>query len=235
MIQMRRVTVIPDFMQMRFRSPQAAAAAADWWLSGGISAANAIAVYQPKGADDLADSYINLANPGTYNAAPGVAPTWASGTGWTFNGTTQYLTTGLLPNCGVWSMLIRYADLSGVNKTILGSYDSAPPTTMLFQTQGGIMRTFASDSTGFYADNVPQLLTGVYGVSAKTPYRDGSAESNIVSGGTTVSVEALYIGALNLNGSPAQYAPVKIQAFAIYDATLTAPQVAAVSTAMSLL
>jgi len=50
MIQMRRVTVIPDFMQMRFRSPQAAAAAAvSWWLSGGISAANAIGVYAYRG------------------------------------------------------------------------------------------------------------------------------------------------------------------------------------------
>jgi len=39
MIPIRRITVIPAIMQMRFLSPQAAAAAAaDWWLSGGISA-----------------------------------------------------------------------------------------------------------------------------------------------------------------------------------------------------
>ena len=30
--------------------------------------------YQPKGAASLAASYFNLANPGTYNAAPGTAP-----------------------------------------------------------------------------------------------------------------------------------------------------------------
>jgi len=47
MIQMRRVTVIPAIMQMRFRSPQAAAVS--WWLSGGISAANAIGVYAYRG------------------------------------------------------------------------------------------------------------------------------------------------------------------------------------------
>ena len=62
---------------------------APWYLAGGISAANCLAAYQPKGAASLAASYSNLANPGTYNAAPGVAPTFDASTGWTFNGSTQ--------------------------------------------------------------------------------------------------------------------------------------------------
>ena len=58
-----------------------AGAAAQWWLSGGVSAANCVAAYQPIGATSLAASYTNLANPGTYTAAPGVAPTFDAATG----------------------------------------------------------------------------------------------------------------------------------------------------------
>jgi hypothetical protein len=90
--------------QRPFSSPfdrRAAAAAVPWWLAGGVAAANAIAVYQPKGAADLAASYVNLANPGTYDAAPGTAPTFDAATGWTFNGSTQYLTTGVT-NGAAW-------------------------------------------------------------------------------------------------------------------------------------
>lgn len=55
-------------------------AAAPWYLAGG--APTPIAVYQPKGAASLAASYVNLANPGTYDAAADVpgygAPTWTT-------------------------------------------------------------------------------------------------------------------------------------------------------------
>src|SRR5574338_141498 len=60
----------------------AQAATAPWWLSGGVSPPDVVAAYQPKGAANLAESYINLANPGTYNASPAVSPGWSSLTGW---------------------------------------------------------------------------------------------------------------------------------------------------------
>ena len=82
---------------------------ANWWEAGG--ATGAVAVYQPIGAASLAASYVNLANPGTYDAAPGVAPTWASA-GWTSNG-TEYLgygsvsTTQFVRNSGIFSIFSR--------------------------------------------------------------------------------------------------------------------------------
>lgn len=45
------------------------------------SGATCVAAYDAIGAASLADSYVNEANPGTFDAAPGVAPTWAYGTG----------------------------------------------------------------------------------------------------------------------------------------------------------
>ena len=68
--------------------PRGGAAAASWWEVAGKTC---VAAYQPKGAASYAASLVNLAQPGTYNATEGVAPTWAAGTGWTFNGTTQHL------------------------------------------------------------------------------------------------------------------------------------------------
>ena len=62
----------------RYIMPRSAAAAAGWWVVVGKTC---IAAYQPKGAASLAASYVNLQQPGTYDAAPGVAPTWAAGGG----------------------------------------------------------------------------------------------------------------------------------------------------------
>ena len=87
-----------------------AAAAVPWWLTGGISAANCIAAYQPKGAADYAASKVNLAKPGTYDAADGTAyPTWSAAAGW-IAATTGYLTTGITVSTNTsWSFIARYA------------------------------------------------------------------------------------------------------------------------------
>ncbi len=54
-----------------FQSRVTSAAASTWWDNNG-AISGCVAAYQPKGAADLAASYVNLANSGTYNAAPGV-------------------------------------------------------------------------------------------------------------------------------------------------------------------
>ena len=62
-----------------------AEAVADWWLSGGIAAANCIVAYQPKGAADYATSKVNLANPGTLNLTdPTNYPAWSASNGWDY-------------------------------------------------------------------------------------------------------------------------------------------------------
>jgi hypothetical protein len=96
------------------------AALVPWYLAGGIPAANCVAAYAAIGAGSQALSYVNLANPGTYDlTAPVAAPTWDAGTGWKFNGTTQYLATGITPAAG-WSWMVRYTVGAADNKCILG-------------------------------------------------------------------------------------------------------------------
>lgn len=60
-----------------------------WWLAGGVSAANVIAVYSPVTANNFNDSLINLSSPGINNATSVNNPTHANGTGWSFSGSSN--------------------------------------------------------------------------------------------------------------------------------------------------
>lgn len=202
-------------------------AAAQWWLSGGVSAANAIAVYQPKGAASLAASYTNLANPGTYTAAPGVAPTFDAATGWTFNGSSQYLTTGVNPS-GSWSMLLRMANapaatryIAGVSATNQAFFFLNVATAVLFYNNtaatGGINKTGAPGAD----------VLAIAGVNA---YRNGSVVSGTMPG-TAQATAAVEIGRV----AGTNFYSGDILAFALYDTTLSAAQVAAISAAMAAL
>lgn len=195
-----------------------------------------MAAYQPVGATSLAASYVNKQNPGTYDAAPGTAPTFAPATGWTFNGTTHYLTTGITPaNNGTWTFLARWSGTSGDNRTLLGYYN-AGGGAMLISSMSTTVSTYSgADFPAGIASNSPQLTAGVYGFAGKTPYRNGTAESTAIPAGTG-SAATILLGALNLNGSSViQRFVGDIQAIAIYSATLTAGEVATVSAAMAAL
>ena len=62
-----------------------------------------------EGRSYLCCGLVNLVTPSTYDAAPGVAPTWNTATGWTFDA-TAYLTTGVVPAQATWSMLVQFAN-----------------------------------------------------------------------------------------------------------------------------
>lgn len=209
----------------------AAAAALPWWLAGG--APTPVAVYQPKGAASLAASYVNLANPGTYDAAPGTAPTFDAATGWTFNGTNQYLTTGVVPNGGAYTCVVRFSDSSG-NNAFFGTQSSSTTIFAIFRnTANGLYYNNGGASTAKH----PVINQGVVAVAgSNTGYRNGVAESGTVNQAWSGTLtHALYIGARNNAGTTDQYFNGKIQAIVIYNMTLTAPQVAAVSAAMAAL
>jgi hypothetical protein len=210
-------------------------AAASWWLSGGISSVNAIGVYQPIGAASLAASYTNLANPGTYDAAPGVAPTWASGTGWEFTAaSSQYLTTGIVvPDTQTWSLLVRFSDRT-TNGYLLGSTGTSG-STWLFGVQGnnGSNRRSYGNGASVTGASGSAITGGVLGFAGRQGYYNGSPDGDEIGTTYTHASLANFIGARNLNGSPNTYQTVTIQAVAIYDTTLTGAQVLAVSNAMA--
>lgn len=203
----------------------AGAAAAQWWLSGGVSAANCVAAYQPIGAASLAASYTNLANPGTYTAAPGVAPTFDAATGWTFNGSTQYLNTGITYEA-TWSILVRFSD--GTTSGTVRLFDVGTDKLSVIP---GFSAASAYWNVGATANTrTPAMYSGVLGAAGNQPYRDGSADGATFTG--TITSGSLRIAARN---DTTRFFSGKIQAIAIYNTTLSAAQVAAISAAMAAL
>jgi hypothetical protein len=198
-----------------------------WWLAGGIHPSQVVAAYQPKGAVDLAASYVNLANPGTYDATPIVAPTLDSN-GWVFSGGTQCLDTGIIPG-REWSMVIR---LTGADAGILcGSLS------------GGDTRFFLGNNASGYRQyaNGPLLVvsgvvsTGIMAICGANVYLNGSLDGTIDTG-SLVSTRPIYIGAANNLGTV--LAPIgsgTINGFAAFNFSLTDAQIAALSAAMAAL
>lgn len=103
----RRVLTLDSSILISRRAVAAGAPPANWWPVAGKTTA---AAYRAKGVASYAASLTNLANPGTNDATEGVAPSWAGATGWTFNGSTQHLLTGLSPTSdATWSALVRFS------------------------------------------------------------------------------------------------------------------------------
>lgn len=198
--------------------------AADWWA---VTGKTCVAAYQPIGAASLAASYTNLANPGTNNAAPGTAPTWASATGWMFNGSTQYLISVTVG--AAYTSIIRFAAATA-NKVLYGV--SGSTTRHYFQTSNGQGTYLYGTSSAPLGANT--FLSGVVALAANTGYQNGSAVGTVAGTFTGTSIP-IYIGALNNGNSPTAHNACTVQAVAIYSDTLSGTEVAAVSAAMAAL
>lgn len=241
-IRTARHMVIPDFMQVRVRAP-ASAAIIPWWLSGGVTAANCLAAYTAKGAASLAASYDNNAAPGngladgTYDAGPGVAPTFDAATGWTFNGSSQYLTTGITPAV-TWSALCQFSDATGTGfHSIFGYFDNGAAAFLIQPARAaGNVIYYNGRSSSNYVIQAPALTAGNLGIAGKQGYRNGVADGGVIPTTAPGAFGAIFLGCVSNVGTPA-FANVafKMRAFAIYNTTLTAPQVAAITTAMNAL
>ena len=216
------------------------AAAVSWWLSGGIVAANCLAAYTPKGAASLAASYDNNAAPGnglpdgTYDAAPGTAPTLVAG-GWSFVAASlQYLTTGVVPATG-YSAIIQFSGAAFVsNKFLMGSYGGATSSQLLGWYTSGFNR-FAYQNGGVLFGSA-FAAAGNIAVSGTAAYLNGLAEAGAMGAWAGANTFGNYIGAYNNAGvGPLGYITATVAAAAIYNTILTAPQVLAVATAMAAL
>jgi hypothetical protein len=190
-------------------------------------------VYQPKGAASLAASYVNLANPGTYDAALGAAPSFDEATGWTFNGIDQYLTTGVVPASG-WSMIARVSGAGG--GTIFGQRSIAVGSTshqIVPNATGNIVAYRNGGSID--VTKSPGLTSGILAMAGNAAYRNGINENITLQAFGGETPLAMFLGARNNQNVVHAFFSGSIAAFAIYNTTLSAAQVAAISAAMALL
>lgn len=204
-----------------------------WYLSGGIDASNCIGAYQAKGAADLAASYVNLANPGTYNLTAGGTTVWDTDTGWTFDTGANYLKTGITAaGDGTWTAIVRFTTTTVKNASyVFGSSNSA--VTRVFS----IMTTTAN--TSYYNTNSVSSGTARSGVLCITngkAYVNGSDLGiTLAEGSGTALPSDTYIGTLRYGTGTYGSFTGDIQAIAFYNTGLTTTQIGLLSTAMAAL
>ena len=213
------------------------AALTPWYLAGGVTPANCIAVYDPWGAKNTSKARENVVNPGTYDAADGVAPAWAKGTGWTFNGTTQYLRCNGLnaPNTNAWTYICWYKNITGLTGVVLGATDSSTFSFTYLSpnwnaTTGG---RWSNDTTSAGAlDATPATTEGVIAMAGGTGYLNGVSKGSLGAAGGNNGWE-IYIGARNSQGiTPANFLNGTVCRVAIYNTVLTGDQVKAITRAI---
>ncbi len=154
-----------------------------------------VAWYQPKGAASLAASYVNLANPGTYDAAPVAgAPAFDALIGWTFDGTNP-LDTGITPVSG---NAMQWRFRNATQDTYIGYYkvgarfDIAPNRSSNDVAYG----------SGGQRGVAPRLRYGTVGVAAQQGYRNGVADGAAIAAWTAAASGTVWVGGLSGLGAP---------------------------------
>lgn len=192
-----------------------------------VTGKTCVLAYQPYHAASYAASLSNLAQPGTYDAFAGNAPSWDAATGWTGNGTNQYLRTGFTPTAQ-GTVLVWMSGTYNSNGVPVGS-DTLTGTAAVV----GFIPRWSSNKVVYW--NGGTLTGGTSAipcgnhtlVSAGTAaYCDGVLETGSISAwnGTT---RELWICALN-NGAGTLWFSGNVLAVAYWDDVLSSSEVAAV-------
>lgn len=208
-----------------------ARAATPWYLAGGLlSAAQVVASYQAIGAASAAASYVNLANPGTYDLTTDAAPTFDTADGWTGNGTSQYLDTGFVPNANT-CILIRFSNVANTGR--LYGEENVPGAAVYCRPDTG-SSTAAIFRGGGASTKSPAMTAGVVGSLLARAYRNGTYD------GATGAWTATALQSISLfcrhNGMAdySQFLAGKIQAVVIFNGNgLSDAQLDAIAAALN--
>lgn len=199
----------------------------DWWTA----ASQLLVIRQvldAKNAASYAASLLDLSAAGN-DAATGVQPAWANGTGWTFNGSTQYINTGLTPADGE-TFAIRFSAILSTAGHIAGSVGDAA----LNVHQGATYSQTANQMTyanGGYLSTQPFITSGVVILTRGRCYVNGQKLGKFSAWNGT-NPYALLIGCSNKRGTPANFAQVTVELFLLGTGGLDEQQVAALTAAM---
>jgi len=150
-----------------------------------------VAAYQPIAAPGPLLARYNQAHGGDnrYKATDGTAPTWRGAMGWTFDGATQYLASGVVPSVG-WSALGMVSGTSGT-AFIVGSFNGGST-----RYGSGIATSNAySYGSGVTASAIT-VVTGARCLAPPSGYTYGRFDAN-VTGTWSGTAAQLYIGARN--------------------------------------
>lgn len=213
--------------------------AAFWWdpNDDGLCVWSA---YQPKGVANFAASLVDLTGNGNNAGDPGGAstPPWDAVNGWKFDGLADYLTTTFLPqNDQTQTMIIQFTNASLAQTTYLaGSRATVASVDRFYLTNSfPTLGNSVLYGNGGLTQTLPSMTAGNLCVAGNQGYRNGAVDGGAIGAYGIAPMFVVYIGQLNLGGIPSIGKAYYCQAFALYDCTLTAPQVAAVAAAMTAL
>lgn len=211
-----------------------------WWLAGSIDPIRVAGAWQAVGASTIANSYINLNDPGTDDlATSGPAPSFNTLTGWTFNGTNQALiNTGVLLGTAYSMILAVSADTSSdVAKYIAGTSETGEEF-LISATAGGNANYQKGLVSGSKAGG-----TGIRGIVRLTdgsdyvldPANPGQTLTPALGIGAITGTIGFAIGAERGTFGQSNFAACTIKAAVVYNTELSAAQVLAVGLAMAAL
>lgn len=209
-----------------------------WYLAGGVAAVNCKGAYQPIGAASLAASKVNRINPGTNDAGGGTDPTHDPALGWIFNGSSQYLKTGIVPeNDQTWSMIIKYSEYTTGDDQIAGLYEDANKQFGLLAANSGSYERIIGRNGNNSGYKKQQADAGVIAVCGTKMYWNGNeiaapyVNYPLTAGSGAISYD-IWIGCTHYT-TAVDFFDGNIQALAIYDKVLSADEVLAITTKMN--
>ena len=188
-----------------------------------------LAAWRAIGAASLAASYTDLTGNGN-NLTLGSAPMWTALTGWILDGANSYLKTGITFAAG-YSVFIRFSNFSGADFLIGASNAGAEETSIEIDIT--TPRRIYKVGNGSYLKAAVNDAAGVVAIAGAKGYFDGTEEGTATP--AAYAALELYLGARNLTGVANRFTDGRIQAAAIYSTTLSAAQVAGLSTVMAAL
>lgn len=197
-----------------------------WWLAGGVSSVNCIGAYQPIGASSLANSKINVNNPGTHDAVAGVDPSWTSANGWAGDSTSKYLLTGIVP-APHWSAIVFVRNATA--GTALGQAGAGgfAYLQLLPHYVTGPESVFGNGSNTVSAP----MTTGAQLVAGQQGYIDALPADGVIGDWTDSDQVQIALLARNVNGAIGLFFGGNLVLAAVYNIVLSQNQINAIITA----
>ena len=162
-----------------------------------------------------------------YNLTPVVAPTFTADRGYTGDGATTYLSSGLIPGAGGLNYVQNSANVSvyvrnafiGGNLYDLGVYDGAAGTLVgpLAGNQIQLDLNDALSATGIAAGTLPGMYSADRSVSTTiAKYKNGALlGSEAVVSTTPAGIHDFYILTANAQGTPTGFSPDNVAYVAV--------------------
>jgi hypothetical protein len=196
----------------------------DWYLAAGVENSAVIAAWRPYQAASLAESLVNLAHPGTHDAAVGNAPGLGAN-GWIMNAASlTYLTTGIVvvgidANVPAYSAIIRYTGMTLADYGYLFGGFAGAEQGFGICPSGDTNCVYRNGGAGVYPDYPGNEAILSFG--EQFAYRNGVLEfGSPISESNGLPIPSLYIGALNTGAGAEYHVTCTISHLAIYEMTL---------------